>query len=283
MREDGVVEPVLRVVADLYSEDPIVIRCQLNRTADPNVDYELRLKIDFTSLDEKQYHWLTDPDQTFESIFQSWREGNVTYYNVSVNASPKLERSIISCGAEYQPIQEMRRQHCYTKSVAVIIFQDYDPCDYPTASPVTTPITPPTNSTGEVLTTKWATSIPTPVATVTDSNSSPTPTNITTTLDTPSKIDTTTAYITLPTAAEISMEKDTFFSAVGIVVLVGIVLLLANFIQLYVIIKRRRVAATASDLPDKRGERNDNAFDPRDRRGIELEEVLENSMAKESG
>ena len=90
--------------------------------------------------------------------------------------------------------------------------------------------------------------------------------------------NTTTSYIIPPTAAEISVEKDTFFSAVGIVVLVGIILLLANFIQLFVIIKRRRVAAI--DLPDECGERNGNSLDHRDRRRIE---VLENSMAKGSG
>ena len=84
------------------------------------------------------------------------------------------------------------------------------------------------------------------------------------------------------------MKKDTFFSGVGIVILVGIILLLANFIQLFVIIKCRQTAARSIDLRDERREQNNIIDQDRletDRHGIELEEinVLENSMAKESG
>ena len=288
MTEDGVVEPVLRVNASLYSEDPIVIRCQLNRTEDPNVHYNLRLKIDFTSLDEIQYHKLIPGDPIFKSAFIPPEPlGNITYYDVFINASERLERSIISCGADYQPTHGMPHQHCYTKSVAVIIFRDYDPCDHPTATPaatptipptnsstsklvttkratappVTTPITPPTtSSTDEILTTKWAMSIPTPnktLATQTGANVSDT---------------------------HITMNKREFFLVVGIAILVGITLVVANGVQLWVIIimrnRRANPKVQISATKDAALER-DTEMDC----GLESEEgtTIQNNVATDSG
>ena len=189
LNKKGKSEPLLRVEANLPSEDPIVIKCQLNHT-DPDVTYEynLWLQIYFTSLNEEPYHRLTREDQTFESKFDIQRVGNIINYSVNISASARLERSIIACAADYQPVHGMPHQICYTESTAIIIFRDYDPCDHPTMAPlVATPITPPTN------------------------------------------------FSTTATPL-ITMSQEVFFPVVGIVILVGIILVVANGIQLWVII-----------------------------------------------
>ena len=283
MREDGVVEPVLRVEASLYSGDPIVIRCQLSLTADPNVDYNLRLKIDFTSLDEKQYHKLVPGDSIFESTFlPPSPQGNITYYDVFINASRRLERSIIACGAEYHD------QLCYTKSYAVIIFRDYDLCDHPTDTSVITPTTPSTNnysSTSKLVTTNSPTAIPvtTPITPPINSSTSELPTTKwdPTSMPNPNKIPATQTGVD----AHITMNKREFFLVVGIAILVGITLLVANGVQLWVIIimRNRRRANPKVQISAT----NDAALE-RDTEmdcGLESEEdtTIQNNVATDSG
>lgn len=279
MEEDRVVKSVLRVNASFYREDPIVIRCQLDLTADPNVDYNLRLKIEYTSLDEPRHLWLTN-----QSSFNTLSEGNVIYYNVSINASPKLERSIIACGAEVRPRGSLGPfQHCYTKSFAIIIFRDYDLCDHPTDTPVITPTTSSTNSpTSKLVTTN-----------------SPTATPVTTPI-TPSTVS-TSKLVTTETATASSVTTPTtppppnfdppvpiieiFSSVTGIAILVGIILLVANVIQLGVIIimrnRRSNPRVQISATNDAALEQQDIEMDC----GLESEEgtTIQNGLATDSG
>jgi hypothetical protein len=246
LREDGQVEQILRVEADLYSKDPIVIRCQLNRTADPSVHYNRFLKIYFTSLDEEEHHILTpnNLNPIFESEFHIYPKplGDIIYYDVYINASTRLERTIIACGADFgMPPQ------CYTTSTAVVIFRDYDPCDHPTATPETTPTTPSTNS--STSTTKWATAstvtTPTTPPTISSTSESPTTKWDPTSIPTPIKTQTTQTGADIDDTQRVIMNKKEFFPVVGIAILVGIILLVANVIQLWVIIimRKRRAAA----------------------------------------
>ena len=283
-----------RVDADYDS--PIVIRCQVTIPANVMNNFNPRLRF-YLPRDSSlckvpsgndSHTNLVNECGGFNYIYYEDKDATIINFAYHIIPIARMDLSVVNCGVEYaQP-----PTFCFGHLAAVISFQDDPTCNPPssmtnetteTGTTTKLPIITDHPTTNETIETGTTTELQktTDHPTTDDKTTTPkaeTPTNKTTTLNTPSKIDTTTPYIIPPTAAEISVEKDTFFSAVGIVVLVGIILLSANFIQLYVIIKRRRVAAI--DLPDECGERR---LDHRDRRGIELEGVLENSMAKESG
>lgn len=171
--------------------NPIVIKCQLNRT-DLSVNYVKSLRIYFTNLRDNEdiIHVLKPGDRIYKSEFHSETVGNVTHYTFNITVNPRLNRSIITCGAGYPYQYQVGNKYCYTASAALITLRDNIPCDTTTTE---TPVTPESTTTPKVNSVEI-----------------------------------------------ISMNKEEFFPVVGIVVLVGVALLVANVIQLWVIVRNRR-------------------------------------------
>ena len=279
--EDG--NSLLRAEANLISGDPfVIIKCQLNRT-DSNVTYTYnpRLNIFRTS----DGHVLTK-----RKDYGVDEDGNYVF-NISVYA--ELDKSIVTCGVDYRPSQDQGTsfKYCYTVSAALIILRDNIPCDTSTTaatSPETTPTTPSTTSstvpsttsTGKPPTTKLTTSS-------TKSTSMPNPT------ETRTPPATTTSQPRVDTDKNIAVKKETFFSVVSIAIVVGIILLVANGIQMWVIIiivknrkttKAANVSATNGIALDQHGieiEQHGIELD----RGLESEDdtTIQNNTATESG
>ena len=278
---------------DTNHNDFVEISCQITLSAnqDPKYikDYSPRLRFYLTTegkictlYPRNHSHPCTDHDDTCAGFdYTYYEEDGTETINFTYHIFPiaRMNNSVITCGVYY------RGNDSYTQSAVMISIQDGPTCSPSTTTELPTTVTNATTKTTESPTTTEppkTTEPPTitPFSTTEDKTTTPnteSPTIQTTACDTPHSITDT-----------ITMKEDTFFSGVGIAILVGIILLLANFIQLWVIIKNRRAAAMpAIDLPDERGIQNSITFDQHrietDRHSLELEEVLENSMAKENG
>lgn len=262
----------------------VVISCQVTTPADVSNDFNPRLRF-YLPRDAKVCtlrsvngsHELFDGpchgfNYTYDEKHTYYEEKGVTTKSFTYHVIPiaRMDQSVVNCGVRHRVFTG-----CFGNVAAVISFQDGSTCSTVTNA-ISTTIDPATTTTTNNLPTT------TPHSTTTPEANTPTVTCACTT--TPRS--TTTPEVVTPTTTiagpgAISMKKDTFFSAVCIIILVGSILLLANFIQLWMIIRRRRLAATAID--EHRGSTLDQHHINADQRDIELEEVLENSMAKESG
>jgi hypothetical protein len=270
--ENGIVPhytTLLTVDAD-YSA-PIIIRCQVIIPANVIDDFSPRLRFYLPrdsslciALSGNGSHEGLGYDNEcdgFNYTYYEEKDANTISFTYHVVPIARMDLSVVNCGVK----RDSSPTSCFGQLAALISFQNGPTCSPPSNT---------TNETTKIIIEPSKTTTQPPKTTPHSMTESKT-----TIPQAETPIITTTVYPPPPKTDTISMEQDTFFSAVGIVVLVGIVLLSANFIQLYIIIKRRRVTATAIDLPDERGGRNDTT----DRRGIELVGVLENSMAKENG
>ena len=186
---------LLRKDVNLSDGNPITIKCQLNRT-NLSVKYVKKLRIYFTNPrdGEDLFHTLAPGDRKFKNKFYEETVGNITNYYFNITVDPRLNRSIITCGAGYR--YQVGYKYCYTASAALIILRDDISCHGPT---------------------------------------------------TLTEIPTTPAPNTSPTDVQsIIMNKSVFFPVVGIAILVGIILLVANGIQLWVIIITMKTRRTVS-------------------------------------
>ena len=283
---------------DTNHADFVAISCQITLPADQDPeyinDYSPRLRFYLTTdgkvctlRPQNHSHPCTDHHDTCAGFNYIYYEEGTKTINFTFHVFPiaRMNNSVITCGVHY------RGNDSYTQSALMISIQDGPTCSPFTTTELPTMMTNATTKTTESTTTEFQTTTEPPTESSTTTKP-PTITPLSTTQNNTKIPNTETPTIPAiacdtpkSTAKAISMKEDTFFSAVGIVILVGIILLLGNFIQLWVIIKNRRAAAMpAVDLPDEHGEQNDITYRiETEQCGIELEEVLENSMAKESG
>lgn len=257
LNEHGFSEQLVNIKANI--SDTIVIKCQLSRT-DPDVNYRMynpMLKICITTLrDVKELYPIIIRNRDKFQI----QEGDVMNYSINITASVMLDRSVIICGAHYQPFESMDHEYCYSGSAAIIVIEDHDQCDTPSTSLTpsqTTPTTPPTTSsplpttpsTKRKLTTPAAPPANTPpISPTTCTSFAVQPTISTTsmliTTVTPTTPVSTTSQPTPESEIEpfIAVNPKVFYPVVGIAMLVCIILLVANGIQLTTIVKNRRAA-----------------------------------------
>ena len=195
--------PILlrRVEINLCDGNPIVIRCQLIRT-NLSVNYVKKLRIYFTSLrdNEELVHQLGPGDWKYQNVFHEEPVGSIINYAFNITVDPRLNRSIITCGAGYQPIPRKAYHYCYTGSAVLIILQDSVSCNSITTSKSPIPLAP------------------------------------------------ITSQIRAVSDKSIVVNEDIFFPVISTAIVVGIILLVANGIQLWVIIiivkNRRRAKAS---------------------------------------
>ena len=242
---------MLSVKANLCDGNSIVIRCQQNHTDLSVADmYVKRLRIYFTNVRDDTVALFHDvkPSHQIINEFHSETIGNVIHYTFNITVNPKLNRSIITCGAGY-PYQG-RKKYCYTASAALIFLQA---CVTNTTETPVTPVSNTSPTTPKVITTTETpvtnASQITPKVTTTETSvtpvftTSPTTPKANTTNETPVTPVSNTSETTPKVNSDgIILNKEEFFPVVGIAILVGVALLVANVIQLWVIVRNRRTA-----------------------------------------
>ena len=149
-------------------------------------------------------------------------DGNVRDYVFNISVHANMDKNIITCGVGY--LQETGPKECYSLSAALIILQDIIPCETPTDETTTKPTTFSTQKTTFMPTTYYT--------------------------ETP------------PAIAEEIIAGKVFFPVVSIAILVGIILLVANGIQLWVIIAIMKKRGTATQKADDVSATNPIALDP---------------------
>ena len=261
----------------MSSTNPIEIKCQLVLPDNQNLmdmTYNPRLRIYLTS--EGQTHLLPGAHsgvEEFKYKLNKSEEANIRNFTFNITANARLERSIITCGVVYHPGGGMSSKDCFTGSAALIKFQDYDPCSSTTAPPTTPPTTPLTTlPTTPPTIPPTTTSIAPPIT----STGEPTTTTAFTTDDPKTSTELpstthatemlTTTEATVATGQTGSVKGETFYSTVAVLFAVGIVLLLANIVQMTIIVKRKRVVKVPVSDDISGGE----------------SPTFENSMAKEN-
>ena len=206
---------------------------------------------------------------------------NFTYY---ISPIARMDQSVVTCGVEHY----RTGAHCFGQLAALISFQDGPTCG---PRPSTTIIKEMPTITKSPKSTEPPTTTRSPTITECPTNTCiwPSMTTKISNTETPTISTTRTASDTPVSTAEtdtISVKQDTFFSAVAIIILVGIILVAANFIQMWVIIKFRRAAAPAAaiDPPDEHGiEFDEHHTEIHQHSNVEEATMIENSMAKENG
>ena len=216
--------------------DFVTIKCQITLPANLSAQnlnyYHPMLRFYLTAdgkvctlRDRNDSHPCNSDDDTCAGFHYTYYEEediktiNFTYH---VTTIARMNNSVVTCGVYYRGVGNY-----YTQTAAMISIQDGPTCGQSTTTTNAT-----TTATESTTTTKSST--------ITESTESPTTIHPSTTED---ETILTTKASTTPqptcTADTGKFIERVFFPVVGIAVLVGITLLVANGIQLVVIIKRR--------------------------------------------
>ena len=204
--------------------DFVTVKCQItlpaNLSAQDRAYYRPRLRFYLTAdgkvctlRDENNSHPCNSDDHTcagFNYTYMPDKEEDIETINFAYNVTTiaRMNNSVVTCGVLYH------RVDCYSQTAAMISIQDGPTCDQST-----------TTTNAITTTTESATTTESPTTTLPSTTEDET----TITSTTPQPADT----------GEIIVHRTVFVPVVGIAVLVGITLLVANGIQLAVIIKRR--------------------------------------------